>query len=102
MLFLGWMASSMVVPRLSDIYGRKYFFLGFHLMQMCALFALSLSSSVSSALALLFAFGFSSVGRSPIVYIYLMEFLTPQAQKYVGPVFSASVGCCLAFGTLTL
>ena len=29
MLFLGWMTGSMIIPRLSDIYGRKRFFLGF-------------------------------------------------------------------------
>ena len=32
MIFLGWMTSSMVVPRLSDIYGRKMFFLGFQVL----------------------------------------------------------------------
>jgi len=32
MLFLGWMTSSMIVPRLSDIYGRKRFFLGFQVL----------------------------------------------------------------------
>ena len=29
MVFLGWMTSSIFIPRLSDIFGRKVFFLGF-------------------------------------------------------------------------
>ena len=68
----------MIVPRLSDIYGRKRFFLGFQLVQISAIIALYFSSSVFQALAILFVLGFSGVGRSPIVYIYLMEMLTPE------------------------
>ena len=102
MLFLGWMTSSMIVPRLSDIYGRKRFFLGFQVLQVCAIIALYMSSSVAQALAFLFVLGFSGVGRSPIVYIYLMEMLTPDYQKIVGPIFASSVALCLAFGTFVL
>lgn len=47
MLFLGWMASSMIVPRLSDIYGRKRFFLGFQVLQVCAMLALYSCGSVA-------------------------------------------------------
>ena len=78
MLFLGWMTSCMIVPRLSDIYGRKRFFLGFQIVQISAIIALYFSTSVFQALAILFMLGFSGVGRSPIVYIYLMEMLTPE------------------------
>ena len=56
--------------------------------------------SVNSAMALLFVLGFSGVGRSPIVYIYLLEMMTPDQQKIIGPLFAASVGVCLATGTL--
>ena len=102
MLFLGWMASSMIVPGLSDIYGRKKFFIGFHVLQVAAIFGLLWCSNVKQALALLFALGFSGVGRSPIVYIYLLEMLTPQYQKVIGPIFASSVGICLAGGTFLL
>ena len=77
MLFLGWMASSMIVPGLSDVYGRKRFFLGFHVLQVLAIIGLLWCQNVQQALLLLFALGFSGVGRSPIVYIYLLELLTP-------------------------
>lgn len=42
------------------------------------------------------------MGRSPIVYIYLMELLTPEYQKVVGPIFASSVALTLAFGTFSL
>jgi len=58
--------------------------------------------SVTSAFMILFTFGFSGVGRSPIVYIYLMELLTPEYQKVVGPIFASSVALTLAFGTFSL
>lgn len=102
MLFLGWMTSSLVIPRLSDIYGRKKFFLGFHLLQVAALIALLNCTSIHSAMAMLFFLGFASVGRSPIVYIYLLELMTPEYQKLVGPIFASSVGICLGFGTFLL
>lgn len=102
MLFLGWMTSSMIVPRLSDIYGRKRFFLGFQVLQVSAIIALYMSTSVYQALAILFVLGISGVGRSPIVYIYLQEMLTPEYQKIIGPIFASSVAVCLAFGTFML
>ena len=102
MLFLGWMTSSIMVPRLSDIYGRKKFFLGFHVMQVLAILAMLYTTSISSAFVILFMLGFSGVGRSPIVYIYIMEMLTPAQQKVAGPIFASSVAVCLTFGTIML
>jgi len=32
MVYMGWMMGSMLIPRLSDIYGRKKFFLGFQIL----------------------------------------------------------------------
>lgn len=69
---------------------------------MVSLLALMQVNTVHSAFALLFSLGFSGVGRSPIVYIYLMEMLTPEYQKIAGPLFASSVALCLAFGTFVL
>ena len=76
MVFLGWMLASILVPRLSDMYGRKYFFLGFMIMQNLAITALFWIQNVKTAYIALFMLGFSGVGRSPILYIYLMELLS--------------------------
>jgi len=92
----------MIGPRLADIYGRKKFFLGFHVLQVLATIGIMYCTNLTSALAVLFALGFSGVGRSPIVYIYLLELMTPRSQKIVGPIFGASVGVCLIAGTLLL
>ena len=102
MVFLGWMVSSAIVPRLSDIYGRKRFFLGFHVLQVLSLLALMHVKDIYAAFACLFTLGFSGVGRSPIVYIYMMEFLTPAYQKMASPCFASAVAVCLAFGTFLL
>lgn len=71
MIFLGWMTSSMFVPRMSDIFGRKKFFLGFQVMQVLAIIALLYVKSFGAALFSLFCVGFAGVGRSPIVFIYM-------------------------------
>ena len=102
MVFLGWMLSSAIVPRLSDIYGRKRFFLGFHVLQVLSLLALMHVKDIYAAFFCLFTLGFSGVGRSPIVYIYMMEFLTPAYQKVASPCFASAVAVCLAFGTFLL
>ena len=100
MIFLGWMVSSMIVPGLSDIYGRKKFFVFFLIAQILSIFALNSSSTLSQALLSLFCFGFSGVGRSPLAYIYMQEMLTPAYQKVAGPIFSISCAACLFIGTV--
>lgn len=102
MIFLGWMTSSLVIPRLSDIFGRKIFFLGFQVMQVLALIAVNYSTSLGAALLSLFCLGFSGVGRSPIVFIYMQEMLTPDYQKLAGPIFATSCAFCLMIGTFML
>ena len=42
------------------------------------------------------------MGRSPIVYIYMLEMLTPAYQKIAGPIFAVSVALCLFIGTFLL
>mmetsp|Transcript_12965 Transcript_12965/g.17467 ORF Transcript_12965/g.17467 Transcript_12965/m.17467 type:complete len:208 (+) Transcript_12965:299-922(+) len=102
MIFLGWMTSSLVVPRLSDIFGRKMFFLGFQIMQVLSIIAVNYSSSLGAALLSLFCLGFAGVGRSPIVFIYMQEMLTPEYQKLAGPLFATSCALCLVIGTFLL
>lgn len=102
MIFLGWMTSSLIVPRISDIYGRKKLFLAFQVLQVLSILALMNSDHIASALLCLFSIGFAGVGRSPIVYIYMQELLTPEYQKIAGSLFGVSCAVSLAFGTAFL
>ena len=102
MVFLGWMASATFAPRLSDLHGRKYFFLGFMTMQTAFVAGIALTTSVKALLPLLFLFGLCSCGRLPIAYVYLMELMTERNQKIVGPMINASIGFCMVLSTFLL
>lgn len=75
MQFVGWMIASCFLPRLSDIYGRKYIFIGSILLQLVSFIALFFSKSAEVTIGIMFFMGFSGVGRCSICFLYLMELL---------------------------
>jgi MFS family permease len=73
--FLGWTVSSLFIPRLSDILGRKPAFLGSLMLQTMAMIGMNFSQSVHLTTALMFFLGMGCVGTRSICYLYLMELL---------------------------
>jgi MFS family permease len=73
--FIGIAVSTFVIPRLSDIYGRK---LSYHISMsghLVAYGAILLSRNMTFSIVMMFFFGFFSLGRASIGYIYMQEFL---------------------------
>ena len=76
MQFAGWMVASLFVPRLGDVYGRKW---PVHISVIVAFFiylGVLLSNSLNLNIAFFFFFGACCAGRYQICYVYLSE-LTP-------------------------
>jgi MFS family permease len=79
MQFVGWAIASAILPRLSDIYGRKYILISSMVLQLASFIALFFSYNIHFTTGIMFFLGFSGVGRCSICFLLLMEFL-PQAK----------------------
>lgn len=75
MYFAGYTTSAVILPRLSDLYGRKivYFIsmVGHLLVYMVFLFSRSLDLTI----AMMLLFGFFSLGRASVGYIYMQDLI---------------------------
>jgi MFS family permease len=84
MYFFGYTTSAILLPRLSDLFGRKriYFFsmLGHLLAYLVMLFSTSLNLNIGMMLL----FGFFSLGRASVGYIYMQELMPVAQQTIVG------------------
>ena len=84
MYFAGWTLACVIVPRLGDIYGRKWPFLVSLGASILIYIGFILSRDVRFSIALFFFFGVCCVGKANIAYIYLLELTPVKWQTYVG------------------
>jgi MFS family permease len=74
--FLGMLMSLFIIPRLSDIYGRRTIFLATIISQLlCQFDLLILASSFSEAIVAMFILGFSTGSRITACYVYIVELI---------------------------
>ena len=74
--FIGWTCAAVILPRLSDMYGRKLIYL-ISMSGHCAIYlGLILSRNLNLTITLMYFFGFFSLGRASVGYLYMQE-LTP-------------------------
>ena len=102
LIFVGWTISALIVPRLADLYGRKWTFVVNTLVQLAALVTIIYSTSYTVVCCALFMIGACSSGRWTVSYVYLMEFLTEKNIKGIGPFFNASAGISFVVASLIL
>ncbi|TNV73193.1 hypothetical protein FGO68_gene463 [Halteria grandinella] len=86
--FLGWAFGSIFVPRLSDLYGRKFAFLGSMILQTGAMIGMNFSHSIPLTTALMFALGMCCVGSRALGFLYLMEMLPKRWQVPSGTILN--------------
>ena len=86
MYFAGWAIACIVVPRMGDIYGRKWPFLISSFASVVFFLAAMLSQSLNLSIVIFFFFGMCCPGKAGISYVYLLEFIPKKYQTYVGTV----------------
>lgn len=84
--FVGWVVSSIFLPRMCDIYGRKKLFFVSMAGQNIAYLGVILSRNLDLTIAFMFFLGFFSVGRATIGYLYMQEMTPIKYQVIVGSV----------------
>jgi MFS family permease len=98
--FAGCTTSAATLPRFSDIWGRKVLYLismGGHLL---AYLGLLISKDLTATIVIMFFFGYFSVGRTIVGYIYMQEFIPTAYQSVVGTVLQVLSGCNALIGVL--
>lgn len=92
MQFIGWMVASFFIPRLADIYGRKYIVIGSIFLQLCSFIGLFLSRSAITTIVMMFFMGFAGAGRCSICFLYLLELLPQTKQTLTGTILQLNNG----------
>ena len=85
--FFGWVITLLFIPRLSDVYGRKWFFRGGMIVQAVAYTFIVLTKSINVLIACQFAIGLGSTARCQVGFIYFMEFIPKRLQSAIGSSF---------------
>ena len=80
-MFVGYTASSIVLPRLADIYGRKVIFRGFFIMHSLGVGLIMFIPNYIAIYFGLFLVGSASTLRSAIGYVYSLEFIETSKQN---------------------
>ncbi|CDW82353.1 solute carrier family member 5 [Stylonychia lemnae] len=84
MYFAGWTVSCIFVPRLSDLYGRKWPVLISSIASVAIYTGLILSRNINLSIALFFLLGLGCTGKSSTLYVYMLELVPSNRQTYVG------------------
>ena len=85
--FIGWSASILILPRLSDVSGRKIFWrVGMTLQTLCFVL-MFLTKSLNFMIIIFFSLGVLSSIRVGVGFAYFMEMLPQKWQTPAGSVF---------------
>jgi MFS family permease len=82
--FAGWTIACVIVPRLGDIYGRKWPTLISTVASFFCYLALILSRNLEFTTAMFFFLGATNPGKSTVGYVYLLELVPSKFQTYIG------------------
>jgi len=76
--FLGWSLTTLIIPPISDKYGRRSVYLSSVIVTAVALaIGLYFSRSLYVTIAMMFLAGAATSGRNSVGFIYCCEFLQP-------------------------
>ena len=98
--FLGWTISATIVPRMSDIYGRK---LVYGISMLCLLllnFGVLFSTNLDLTMALMFFSGFASCGRCAGGFLFLMELTPVKNQPTIGTITHIASGMTTVYSLM--
>ena len=84
MFFVGTFSGSFILPRASDIYGRKPLFLIGLSLYICVVIALFFVNSLPLLYVMMFLGGISETGRYYVAYVYAIEMMPEKVQDATG------------------
>jgi MFS family permease len=82
--FAGWTFASLIIPRLGDIYGRKWPVWISLLLAFISHTLIIVSKNLTWTIFLFFIFGACCAGRYSTAYVYMIELIPPKYENIVG------------------
>ena len=98
--FLGWSLTLLWVPRLADIYGRKYIFAIGQIFGAILYSILMVTDSLNVTIAVSFLCGMLNSVRVNIGYVYLIELMPKSAEASVTTAWNILEGSVYVFATI--
>ena len=83
------MIASLILPKMSDIYGRRWIVLGAMILNVFVMMGLMMSANFYITVGLLFWVGVIASARMTCAYIWLLEYVSEEDEKKLGPVVNA-------------
>ena len=98
--FAGYSIACFIIPRIADIYGRKYIVVVSLWIQLIIIIGITVSKNFFLTLGFMFFFGTVSVGRSTVNYLYLLELVPKERKVFIGTLINAINECTYIFSSL--
>ncbi|CDW73598.1 solute carrier family member 5 [Stylonychia lemnae] len=95
--FVGWAVAAIFLPRLSDLFGRKWVYFYSMLFHGLVYLGLILSHNLNLTIVLMGFFGFCSLGRASVGYLYMQELTPIKQQTIIGTILSITGGLVTVF-----
>ena len=100
MYFAGYTTSAVILPRLSDLFGRKIIYFISMTGHLLVYLVFLISRSLTLNIAMMVLFGFFSLGRASVGYIYMQEMMPTAQQTIVGTTLQVLNGMIQIFGCI--
>ena len=82
--FAGWMAGSLFMPRLGDLYGRKWPFYLSLLVASATYISVVLTTNIKVQIFNFFIMGVTQAGRYSMAHVYLQELIPLRWRTFSG------------------
>ena len=99
-VFIGWVLTLPWIPRLSDMYSRKKFFIFGMVVDWLMFVAMFLTRSINWMIVITFVFGLMTTFRVNIGFVYMMELMPKSKQTFYATFYNIVDGSNLLTGTI--
>ena len=100
MVFVGWVITLPIIPRISDLYSRKKIFILGMWLDVALFIAIFLCKSLDLMIAITFMFGLATTIRVNVGFVYMMELMPKRLQGFYSSAYNTLEGSVLLLATL--
>ena len=99
-VFIGWFVTLPWVPRISDMYSRKWVFMSGMVFDWLLFIALFACNDINWMIFITFLFGLATTIRMNVGFVYLMELIPRRNQSFYASIYNAQEASQLFIATL--
>lgn len=100
MVFVGWVSTLVWLPRISDMYGRKWIFFGGMVADWVLFILIFVTKSLNWMIVVTTIFGMMTTIRVNIGFVYMMEMMPKRKQSFYASLYNTFEGTILLQGTI--